>query len=186
MSDLLPQLVASALYLVASATWYLRTFRYGILVTFSYVRLGRLGYETVGVLVTWDLSCLSWLPPLYVKSLVASARSFHSVRPLSPHLVASVTWYLCHFSWSSLLRGTFVALIDRFRYVGPLSPQLITSALREILITSAMGPWSLLLRGSLYLATWEPRICYVTFAMCNLIPSLRRRRYTHLSPTGLA
>ncbi len=63
------------------------------------------------------------------------------VGPLSPQLVASATWDLCRFSWSSPLRETFVASVGRetfvasvgrLCYVGPLSPQLVTLAMWDL------------------------------------------------------
>ncbi len=54
-------------------------------------------------------------------------------------LFASAALDLCHFSWSPPLRGTFVASVGRLHYVGPLLPQLVTSA---------MGPLSLQLVAS--------------------------------------
>ena len=48
------------------------------------------------------------------------------VEPRLPQLVISDTWDLCRISWLPLLRGTFVASVGCLRYVGPLSPQLVT------------------------------------------------------------
>ncbi len=91
--------------------------------------------------------------------------------PLLPQLVASVTWDLCRLSWSLQLRGTFVALISCFHYVGPWShslrgpwtPQLDASVTWDLdrlrygaVVASAMGSWSSPLRGILIASAMSP------------------------------
>ncbi len=48
----------------------------------------------------------------------------------------------CCFSWSPSLRGTFVASVGRLRYVGPLSLQLVTSAMWDLGLLHYVGPRS--------------------------------------------
>ena len=110
------------------------------------------------------------------------------MEPLLPQLVTSVTWDLCCLSRSSPVRGTFVASVGRLCYVGPLPPQLVSSATWTPLVVSAtwdlgclcyMGldrwiscfrfvrPWSLnwtlpLRRISVAFVTWDvTRLRYV-------------------------
>ena len=106
---------------------------------------------------TWDLCRLIWSPPLR-GTFVASVGRLRYVGPLSLQLVASATWDLCHFSWSPPLCGILIASATR-----DLLP-LLHCLCCGILISSAIRPCSLPLRRFLYLAMWDPRICYVTSA----------------------
>ncbi len=48
-------------------------------------------------------------------------------------------WDFRRLSWSPPLRGTFVASVGRFRYVGPLSPQWVASATWDLCTSRYVG-----------------------------------------------
>ena len=85
--------------------------------------LDRLRYRTLIASATCDLNPLYrtcgcfryvrlWSPLLYVEPwLLPLCGTF-----ATSDLVVSATWDLCCFSWSSPLRGTFVASVGRLRY----------------------------------------------------------------------
>ncbi len=87
ISDLLPQWVASALCLVASATWYLRTFRYGILVASA---------TGLGSPLLWDPDRLRY--GTRVISAMGPLDSLYYMGLLLLQLIASATWDLCRLS----------------------------------------------------------------------------------------
>ena len=83
------------------------------------------------------------------------------------------------------LRETFVASAGRFRYMRWLSSQLIASATSELLpqLVAAALRWVLvcLRHETLVASAMGSMPQLVAFATCDLFPSLRRRRYIHLS-----